>query len=71
MARNSAQTEVVENVENEEQAVSVASADSEDVQGTQPMLVDEYSGQGGSYTYDPSTGLRTLVQRTIPQDNNR
>ena len=71
MARNSAQTEAVENVENEEQVVSVAPADSEDVQGAQPMLVDEYSGQGGSYTYDSSTGLRTLVQRTIPQDNNR
>lgn len=71
MARNSAQTEAVENVENEEQAVSVAPAESEDVQGAQPMLVDEYSGQGGSYTYDSSTGLRTLMQRTIPQDNNR
>ena len=71
MARNSAQTEAIENVENEEQAVSVAPAESEDVQGAQPMLVDEYSGQGGSYTYDSSTGLRTLVQRTIPQDNNR
>lgn len=71
MARRSTPTEVVEGIENEEQAVPVTAAESEDVQGAQPMLVDEYSGQGGSYTYDSSTGLRTLVQRTIPQDNNR
>ena len=71
MARRSTPTEAVEDIENEKQAVSDAPADSEDVQGAQPMLVDEYSGQGGSYTYDSSTGLRTLVQRTIPQDNNR
>lgn len=28
------------------------------------MLVDEYSGQGGSYTFDRTTEQRTLVQRT-------
>lgn len=71
MARKSTPTEVVEGIENQEQEVSITSADSENVQGAQPMLADEYSGQGGSYTYDSSTGLRTLVQRTIPQDNNR
>ncbi len=32
------------------------------------MLTDEYSGQGGSYTFDPSTGQRTLVQRTQRSD---
>jgi hypothetical protein len=71
MARRSTPTEVVEGIENEEQAVSNAPADSEDVQGAQPMLADEYSGQGGTYTLDASTGLRVLVQRTVPQDNNR
>ena len=25
---------------------------------------DEFAGQGGSYTLDPKTGKRTLVQRT-------
>lgn len=35
------------------------------------MLVDEYSGQGGSYTLDSSTGQRTLVQRTQHSDTPR
>ncbi len=35
------------------------------------MLIDEYSGQGGSYTLDPSTGQRTLVQRTQRSDTPR
>jgi len=28
---------------------------------------DEYSGLGGSYTADPKTGKRTLVERTQDQ----
>ena len=31
-------------------------------------MVDEYSGQGGSYLLDPETGKRTLIQRTLPAD---
>lgn len=26
---------------------------------------DEYAGQGGSYVFDPNTGRRQLVERTI------
>ena len=36
-------------------------------------MIDEYSGQGGSYLLDPETGKRTLIKRTLPadtQDNN-
>lgn len=29
---------------------------------------DPYEGQGGSYTLDPLTGRRTLVERTQPAD---
>jgi hypothetical protein len=39
---------------------------SEEVEPAPPTLIDEYSGQGGSYTLDPATGIRTLVQRTKP-----
>jgi hypothetical protein len=38
----------------------------EEVQPPPLTLTDEYSGQGGSYTLDPATGIRTLVQRTKP-----
>ena len=31
-----------------------------------PPIVDTYSGQGGSYVLDPETGIRTLVERTLP-----
>jgi hypothetical protein len=37
--------------------------------GVQPCplnLVDEYQGQGGTYLLDPETGIRTLVERTLP-----
>lgn len=27
-------------------------------------MMDEHEGQGGSYTLDPKTGKRTLVERT-------
>ena len=27
-------------------------------------MTDEYEGQGGSYTLDPKTGKRTLIERT-------
>ena len=28
-------------------------------------MIDEYSGQGGSYLLDPETGKRTLIKRTL------
>ena len=31
-------------------------------------MIDEYSGQGGSYLLDPETGKRTLIKRTLPAD---
>ena len=31
-------------------------------------MKDEYSGQGGSYLFDPETGKRTLIKRTLPAD---
>jgi len=46
-------------------------AAAESVEAPAPMLVDEYSGQGGSYTLDSSTGQRTLVQRTQHSDTPR
>jgi hypothetical protein len=41
----------------------------EEQQSSQPTplsVVDEYAGQGGSYLLDPETGIRTLVERTLP-----
>ena len=41
----------------------------EEVQSSQPSalsVVDEYAGQGGTYLLDPETGIRTLVERTLP-----
>jgi hypothetical protein len=41
----------------------------EETQSSQPTLlsvVDEYHGQGGTYLLDPETGIRTLVERTLP-----
>jgi hypothetical protein len=35
-------------------------------QAPQPIVVDAYQGQGGSYILDSETGVRTLVQRTLP-----
>ena len=29
-------------------------------------MLDEHSGHGGSYLLDPETGVRTLIQRTLP-----
>jgi hypothetical protein len=46
-------------------------AAAESVEAPAPMLIDEYSGQGGSYTLDSSTGQRTLVQRTQRSDTPR
>jgi hypothetical protein len=46
-------------------------AAAESVEAPAPMLIDEYSGQGGSYTLDSSTGQRTLVQRTQHSDTPR
>lgn len=41
----------------------------EELQSSQPTplsVVDEYAGQGGTYLLDPETGIRTLVERTLP-----
>jgi hypothetical protein len=46
-------------------------AAAESVEAPAPMLIDEYSGQGGSYTLDTLTGQRTLVQRTQHSDTPR
>ncbi|NYT38872.1 hypothetical protein ERD78_18855 [Allopusillimonas soli] len=35
-----------------------------DIPPATPPTPDPYWGQGGSYTRDPATGKRTLVQRT-------
>lgn len=35
-------------------------------QAPQPIVVDAYQGQGGSYILDSETGVRTLLQRTLP-----
>jgi len=29
-------------------------------------MMDEYWGQGGTYLLDPTTGVRTLLERTEP-----
>ena len=38
----------------------------EALQPTPLIVVDEFQGQGGSYILDPETGIRTLIQRTLP-----
>lgn len=37
-------------------------------QAPEPIVVDAYQGQGGSYILDSETGVRTLVQRTLPPE---
>jgi len=37
-------------------------------QAPSPIVEDAYQGQGGSYILDPETGVRTLVQRTLPPE---
>lgn len=32
-------------------------------------MLDEFRGQGGSYTVDPETGAKTLVERTQPAED--
>lgn len=41
-------------------------SESQSSQPTPLSVVDEYAGQGGSYLLDPETGIRTLVERTLP-----
>jgi hypothetical protein len=73
MARTTAPSEDVlssevaeDNLQEPEQGAAA-----ESVEAPAPMLIDEYSGQGGSYTLDSSTGQRTLVQRTQHSDTPR
>ena len=42
------------------------SSEDQSSQPTSLSVVDEYQGQGGSYLLDPETGIRTLVERTLP-----
>jgi hypothetical protein len=37
-------------------------------QPAQPIVVDAYQGQGGSYILDSTTGVRTPVQDTKPEN---
>ena len=36
----------------------------------EPTMVNDYSGQGGSYILDSTTGQRTLVHQTLPATTN-
>jgi len=49
----------------EDQALEQSSED-QSSQPTPLSVVDEYAGQGGTYLLDPETGIRTLVERTLP-----
>jgi hypothetical protein len=40
----------------------------QEYQAPEPIVVDAYQGQGGSYILDSETGVRTLVQRTLPPE---
>jgi hypothetical protein len=40
----------------------------QEYQASEPIVVDAYQGQGGSYILDSETGVRTLVQRTLPPE---
>jgi hypothetical protein len=40
----------------------------QEYQASEPIVVDAYQGQGGSYILDSATGVRTLVQRTSPPE---
>lgn len=40
----------------------------QEYQASEPIVVDAYQGQGGSYILDSATGVRTLVQRTLPPE---
>lgn len=41
------------------------------VQTTPLTLEEDYSGQGGTYILDSATGIRTLVERTLPSPTQR
>jgi hypothetical protein len=73
MARTTAPSEDVLSSEVAEDSLQEPAQEgaAESVEAPAPMLTDEYSGQGGSYTLDPSTGQRTLVQRTQRSDTPR
>lgn len=40
----------------------------QEYQPSEPIVVDAYQGQGGSYILDSETGVRALVQRTLPPE---
>ncbi len=48
-----------------------AKSEAKDVATTPLTLEEDYSGQGGTYTLDSATGIRTLVERTLPNPPQR
>ena len=48
-----------------------AKSEAKDVATTPLTLGEDYSGQGGTYILDSATGIRTLVERTLPHSPQR
>lgn len=48
--------------------MSTRRAKAQEYQPSEPIVVDAHQGQGGSYILDSATGVRTLVQRTLPPE---
>jgi len=48
-----------------------AKSEAKDVATTPLTLEEDYSGQGGTYILDSATGIRTLVERTLPNPPQR
>jgi hypothetical protein len=48
-----------------------AKREAKDVATTPLTLEEDYSGQGGTYILDSATGIRTLVERTLPHSPQR
>lgn len=51
--------------------IPVSPPEPQDVPDAEPILmVDHYSGHGGSFIFDSTTGQRTLVHQTLPATTN-
>ena len=66
MAKSSSSSEQLIDVVDEQSTAPLSEAGVEVSQPTPPSVVDEFHGQGGSYLLDPTTGKRTLLERTAP-----
>lgn len=53
-----------------EAATPPLSEDAAKCEVAKPIVVDDNQGQGGSYILDSETGVRTLIQRTLPSTPN-